>query len=160
MARSIGWSNNSGALAASIGEGTPHLIVLTACALILAGSVVLTPAQTQEDSIRLGPFALPGLCTFNHLTQLPCPGCGLVRSMVAATHGQIEASVTYHRLGLITLAYIFLQAIYRGLWLLLPSLRAGLLRGEKLLNRGFIVLGGLYVLNWGFTLSLLYFRSF
>jgi len=159
MERTIAWKKRSDVLGTPNWEGTPHLIVLGACFFILAGSLILTPAQSHGDPIHLGPLALPGVCTFNNLTGLPCPGCGLVRSMVAAGHGRLEASVACHRLGLITFAYVLLQFLYRGLWLALPRLRTPLLRGESLLNRGLIVLGGLYVLNWGITLYLIFSQS-
>jgi hypothetical protein len=140
-------------------EGTPHLIVFAACFFILAGSLILTPAQSPEDPVRLGAIALPGMCSLNNLTGLPCPGCGLVRSMVAAGHGQFEASLAFHRLGLITFAYILLQLAFRGLWLLLPLWRMGLQVWERPLNHVLIALGGLFILNWGITLYTIVARS-
>lgn len=160
MSHPSGWNINSGAWDAPSWEGTPHLIIFTACLVILAASLILTPAQSETGPIRLGSMALPGLCIFNSLTGLPCPGCGLVRSMVAAAHGHVGQSVTHHRMGLITLANIFLQFIYSVLWLLMPSLRTALVRRESLLNRGWIALGGLYLVNWGITLILIGSHSY
>ncbi len=44
-------------------------------------------------------LGLPDLCGFRRLTALPCPGCGLTRSLVCACHLRLGESVTYHPLG-------------------------------------------------------------
>jgi hypothetical protein len=50
---------------------------------------------------RLNPDSPPGfsLCLLNHL-GLPCPGCGLGRSIAYLFHGQIATSFLTHPLGL------------------------------------------------------------
>jgi hypothetical protein len=78
--------------------------------------------------------------------------------MVAAGHGRLDASLGYHRLGLITFVYVLLQFVCRALWLALPRLRSHLVPWEGLLNRGLIALGGLFLLNWGVTLYLILFH--
>ena len=51
------------------------------------------------------------LCYFRGLTGLPCPGCGMTRSLCAIAKGQILRSVQYHPLG----PLVFLIAV--GLWI-------------------------------------------
>jgi len=45
------------------------------------------------------PLAGRTICLFRHLTGLPCPGCGLGRSFVALTHGELGAALAHHALG-------------------------------------------------------------
>jgi hypothetical protein len=61
-------------------------------------------------------FVLPGdgtgffqVCWFRSLSHLPCPGCGLSRSLASITHLQLGESVTYHPFGL--LVFVLLSAI-------------------------------------------------
>lgn len=75
--------------------------------------------------------------------------------MVTAMHGGVIKSLEYHRLGFITLVYIFLQFIYRGAILVFPKFRKHLARFEAILNKGIIILAVLLVLNWIITLILL-----
>jgi hypothetical protein len=56
---------------------------------------------------RLDPVHPPdfSLCLWSHL-GLPCPGCGLGRSLAYLFHGQIAASFLTHPLGLPALLII------------------------------------------------------
>ena len=131
---------------------TPHLIVLFVCAVILIGSVLLTPSRTGEERLTIGSHPLPDTCTFKNLTGLPCPGCGLTRSLVAAAHGDVKQSFRHHRLGLLTLIYVLLQFIYRIGSLAVPALTVRIFGPEKHLNRGLVILAALFLLNWLFRL--------
>jgi hypothetical protein len=135
------------------GDNASGLIVLAACLSILAGALILSPAQPGIDAVQLGGNAIPSLCTFRNITGLPCPGCGLTRSIVAAAHTEFSASINHHRLGLAALGYILFQIAYQLTWFILPSLRNRISGVEKLLGRGLISLGILLALNWIATLS-------
>jgi hypothetical protein len=115
--------------------------------------LILSPPENNTSSLQLFHIPLPGICMFRSITGLPCPGCGLGRSMVAAVHGELARSLEYHRLGFFVLAYIFLQFIYCGSVLAFPKLRQRFLRFEPILNRGLIFLGVLMALNWILTLA-------
>lgn len=65
-----------------------------------------------------------------------------------------RASLMFHRLGLLTLAYVFLQFLFRLIAIVVLPLRERAFGSGKILNRGIIVLAVLYVLNWGYTLFL------
>lgn len=41
------------------------------------------------------------LCALRFLTGLDCPGCGLLRSLVALVRGDLEASVVWHPMGVL-----------------------------------------------------------
>ena len=127
---------------------TPHLVVLSVCFLILLGSVLLTPGGSADEPLTIGSLPLPHTCIFKNLTGIPCPGCGLSRSIVEAAHGDLRQSFHYHNLGLLTLIYVLAQFIYRIGAIAVPGLTVRLLGPEKYINRGIIVLAGLFLLNW------------
>lgn len=131
-----------------------HLIILVICFGILAGALILNPEDSGTYSLRLGRISLPNICTFRSTTGLPCPGCGLTRSIVAATHGDLNGSLAYHRLGLFTLIYVFIQFVYRLGFFLIPGFWARMARYGKFLNRGIIILAILFGLNWILTLCI------
>jgi hypothetical protein len=133
----------------------PHLAVFVICSGILAGALILSPASDEVPSIQLWGTPLPGLCVFRCVTGIPCPGCGLARSVVAAIHGGVGNSLEYHRLGLVILLYVFLQFIYRGAVLVFPNFRKSSLRFASILDKGLIILAVLLGLNWIITLILL-----
>jgi len=72
--------------------------------------------------------------------------------MVAAMHGDLGRSLAYHRLGLLTLVYVFLQFSCRLGILLIPRCRTRLIRYGRFLNQGIIVLAILVGINWITTL--------
>ena len=131
---------------------TPHLIVLSICLVILIGALVLSPSEEGDGHLTIGSLTIPDTCTFHNLTGLPCPGCGLTRSLVAALHGDVKQSFQYHRLGLLTLLYVLLQFIYRIGAIAVPVLTVRIFGPEKYLNRGIVILAALYLLNWVFLL--------
>jgi hypothetical protein len=136
------------------GDLTAHWVVLFFCAGIMLGGVVLSPPHPGSPYLHIGHIPIPDICSFKNLTGLPCPGCGLTRSIVAGMHGDFRASLMYHRLGLLTLAYICLQFLYRLIAIVVQPLKERAFGSGKILNRGIIVLAVFYVLNWGYTLFL------
>jgi hypothetical protein len=130
----------------------PHLVILIACACILAAALILEPAPPGTSQLRLGKISIPDMCVLRAATGVPCPGCGLSRSIVAAMHGDVGMSLAYHRLGLLTLVYIFLQFSCRLGIFVIPRWRTGLIRYGRFLNKGIIVLAILFGINWIATL--------
>jgi hypothetical protein len=130
----------------------PHLVIFLICFGILAGSLILSPPDEESPFIKIGNIPLPGMCTFRSLTGIPCPGCGLFRSLVTAAHGNLAKSFEYHRLGPVTIVYVLLQFIFRLGFLLFPVLAIRHSRADAYLNRGLVLLAGLFALNWIFTL--------
>jgi hypothetical protein len=96
------------------------------------------------------------MCVLRATTGVPCPGCGLSRSIVSAMHGDLGMSLAYHRLGLLTLVYVFLQFSCRLGIFVIPRWRAHLIRYGRFLNKGIIVLAILFGINWIATLISLY----
>ncbi len=122
-----------------------HLIVLGISVSILLTALTLTTSGSQ---LRLGQMNLPPLCVLRQTTGLPCPGCGLSRSVVAAAHGNWSESFTYHRLGGVFLLFLVLQALYRLAWLGLPRLRATVGGAGRFLDMAIFPLMILLFINW------------
>lgn len=131
-----------------------HLVVGAVCFFILVGAFVLSPADADTSQLRIGRFPIPQTCAFKNLTGLSCPGCGLSRSLVAATHNDVGGSFTFHRLGPLTLVYIFIQFIYRLGMIVIPKIWNRLFGSARILNLGIIGLGILFAANWIYTLFL------
>ena len=66
--------------------------------VLVAG--VLAVALLSEAPARL-PFTV---CIFRNATGLPCPGCGLTRSLTAAAHGRWAEAWRLHPFGPVLLA--------------------------------------------------------
>jgi hypothetical protein len=137
------------------GELAPYLIILVLCSAILGGALTLKPSTSGAPHLRVGRINLPNVCIFLRTTGLPCPGCGLTRSIVAAAHGNLGLSLSYHRLGLLLLIYIILQFMFNLFYLIIPKWRTPLSGYVRILHKGIIVLAALFLLNWIFTLFLI-----
>ncbi len=137
------------------GELAPYLIILILCSVLLGGALILNPSSSEAPHLRVGGITLPSVCIFLNTTGLPCPGCGLTRSIVAAAHGKLGLSFSYHRLGPLILLYIILQFMFNLGYLMIPKWRPPLSRSVRVLHKGIILLAVLFLLNWIFTLFLI-----
>ena len=72
-------------------------LVPTLPALVLVAAALVPPAWLDGG---------PPLCPFRWATGLPCPGCGLTRSVVALAHGDLSGAWFFHPLGPLAVAAI------------------------------------------------------
>ena len=91
---------------------------LTAGAIALTG--LASAAAIPPSLLQVGPV----LCPFRFLTGLPCPGCGMTRSVVALLHGDLAASLFYHPLGVAVVAGAAIVATLTLISVLSPRLSA------------------------------------
>jgi hypothetical protein len=83
--------------------------------LALSGSVApLLGAYIYNQGYQI-PFA----CPIRHLTGIPCPTCGMTRSLMAAVRGEWMVSIDYHLFGPILIAVLIGIAIHLVLELVL-----------------------------------------
>jgi len=87
-----------------------HLIVLLACAGVLAASFILRPTA---EGLSLFGYPWPLHCWLHETTGIRCALCGISRSFCSLAHGDIAAGLAFHRLGLVTFAFFCLQIPYR-----------------------------------------------
>ena len=85
---------------------------------------------------RVGPrgrpeFVLPELCAAKRFFALPCPGCGLTRSVIHLMHGEVRASLAMNPAGVLIVAALAAQIPLR--LVALSRGRCGLLESRVLL---------------------------
>jgi hypothetical protein len=91
--------------------GTAAQAAMRGSAMVRSGSALLRPATVVTLGLvvlALLPVSVvtsgPSFCPFKMMTGLPCPGCGMTRSVVTLLHGDIGASLYYHPLGIAIVA--------------------------------------------------------
>ena len=131
------------------GEWWLRVFLVALCLGLPAAAALFAPAEPGVDGgLTVAGHPLPEVCALKRTTGVPCPGCGLTRSWVAAVHGDVAGSVAHHPLGWLLLAYALVQAARHGAWLVLPGRRAAVERLGAPLDRGVIALGVLLFLAW------------
>lgn len=73
--------------------------------LALALSVVLPPDGLGFD-----------ICWIHRMFGVPCPACGLTRSVTSLTHGRFQQAVVYHPFGPV----LYVMLVCAGLYAILP----------------------------------------
>lgn len=87
--------------------------------LLLAASVpALALVLDVREGVGVGVLGiksarLPELCSMRRFLGVPCPACGLTRSIVLLMHGDLRGSLAMHRLGWLVFGLIVLQIPYR-----------------------------------------------
>jgi hypothetical protein len=76
---------------------------------LLAGLVLRPIPAAGGTALTLLGFPLPTMCLFRLTTGLPCPSCGLTRSVALLMHGQPAASLALHPFGLVAVALALFQ---------------------------------------------------
>jgi len=99
--------------------------VLAAIALVLTFAFAHTPLH--------GPP-----CLFRSAFGLPCPGCGLTRSIVALWRGDLLLSLRYHPLGLPAMAAMVGVAMWCAAYVGAPRRRPFLHRISRSMSRRWI----------------------
>jgi hypothetical protein len=115
--------------------------------------MIPTAATTTGRNVRLGLVAAAGIaivypilpfhptvCPLFATTGIPCPLCGMTRSVSAAVHGNLLQSLSYNPAGI---AFIAL-AIY-------AFVRPEIVRAKPPIWLAIALLGGLWIWNIGFN---------
>lgn len=91
-----------------------HRLVLLMAVAVLAGSVILGPSADGRLKLPLVNFALPSVCTFQRLTGLGCPSCGLTRCFVWMSRGNVAKAFDYNPVGVVVFFLVVAQLPYRA----------------------------------------------
>lgn len=135
-------------------DRTPHVIVGGVClALIAAAAALAVVGGVDEGRLEVAGRPLPGVCSFRTFTGLPCAGCGLTRSWVELLSGRPASSVAYHRLGWVVFAWVALQVVRHGSWLVAARARGTIEAAGRWLDWSLVALVASLLVNWMVTLS-------
>ncbi len=127
---------------------------LSLLAALAAAVIVVTVLRLgdPDGALTLARWPLPDICLIKRTFGIPCPGCGLTRSWVAAIHGDLRASLRFHAFGLPTLGYALAQGLWQSLWIALPRWRRRTAGLDGFLGVAGLVLVSLMILKWLFVL--------
>lgn len=125
-----------------------HWFAVFACLGIFLAAALLEPAAPGVGGLTFAGVRLPESCMFLRTTGVPCPGCGLTRSCVAAVHGRFGDSLAFHPLGLAVLFYAAAQALRHALWLARPAGRPAIDRWGGRLDWGLVALPVVMLVIW------------
>lgn len=122
-------------------------LVIALC-LGAIGVAWLLPAAPPGGALSVAGNTLPDACGLKRIAGIPCPGCGLTRSWVAALEGDFAGSVAFHPVGWLVLLYAGAQAARHLLWLGVVPWRAGVDRIGVWLDRGLVVVLAVLLVVW------------
>jgi hypothetical protein len=113
-----------------------HLWILGLVLAAIVGSFLLQPSVDGCLEFRppgvSGKWALPETCASRMILGVSCPGCGLTRSFVAMSQGNLYGALTFNLMGPFLYVLCWLQIPYRiveyfqlgassGLWISLTD---------------------------------------
>ncbi len=89
-------------------------VLATAVGLLaLAAAFHVDRDAAGREQVRAGGRSLPPLCVFRLVTDVPCPTCGVTRSVVACVHGDLDEACAHHAFGLVVVFFALFQIPYR-----------------------------------------------
>ena len=103
-------------------RGTPltgfeHLWILGLAVCAILGSFLLAPSAQGGLELPIPwsgtSLCLPEACISQRVLGMPCPGCGLSRSFVALSAGDVTSACRFHPLGPLVYLLCWLQIPYR-----------------------------------------------
>jgi hypothetical protein len=84
---------------------------------VLAAAGVLRVEGDQQVMVPVIGRPLPGVCTYQRLFGLGCPGCGLTRCFISMAHADLRAAWHFSPAGMLLFALVAIQLPLRGLQL-------------------------------------------
>jgi hypothetical protein len=120
-----------------------HMAVVAACAALLVVSALLTPdprGYGTHERLHMPP------CTFQYLTHIRCPFCGMTTSFAYLMHLRPAEALRSHPAGPVLLVFFALQIPYR--LLILSGKHHPLMDRPNASDRIWQGIIGLAVLGW------------
>ena len=97
--------------------------------------------------VTLAGWRLPEACLSRLLWHVPCPGCGLTRSLVRVAHGDLVGAWRQHRVGPILYLFCLLQVVFR-VWLLFRPAAFWQGTWQRINHRAAWGMLALFLVNW------------
>lgn len=87
------------------------LFVFSVFSILIVGIPFILAWNSSSSELRYKQ----SFCPFKMLSGLPCPGCGITKSIVALYEGAIPESIEYHPFGIVVFGlaatFLFAQAV-------------------------------------------------
>jgi hypothetical protein len=87
-------------------------MLAVACAVVVLSLLLRVRGDGRVEFAWWPWLPLPETCWSRSLLGIPCPGCGLTRSLVCLAHGDWRGSLAMHRLGIVMALAIVAQFPY------------------------------------------------
>ena len=102
----------------SSGETAYHRTILVLSAGLLFVAFLMEVHEGERVAFRFAPkYPLPDVCQTNAQWGIDCPGCGLTRCFIFASHGDVVQAADANVAGLFLVLLVLAQVPYR-LWAL------------------------------------------
>ncbi len=85
-------------------------------------------------------------CLFRTFLHLPCPGCGMTRSLISLWHADPAVSFRYHPMGILIFSGCILSVTASLIYALCPPWRKGVERFSELIIHPRLTMAGLVML--------------
>lgn len=130
-----------------------HRLLLLAAVLVIGASAALQLNEREQVALPGVNRALPGLCSFQRMTGMDCPGCGLTRCFVSLGRLDFRRAWRFNPAGILLFGLVLFQLPYRTgqLWRLrrgLPEWQLGWLAPWALLGAAMLL-----IVQWLIRLS-------
>jgi hypothetical protein len=91
-----------------------HLaFLLTAAAVILCSLIMTSEGKTTVRVPGL-PIQMPETCTSRRVWNMDCPGCGLTRSFINMSHGEVQKAFSFNPAGPFVYLFVLIQIPWHG----------------------------------------------
>lgn len=88
----------------------PHVLILSACVIVAAGSVLL---EFEDGGLYIFGLSWPMRCPLYEFLRVKCALCGLTRSLCLTAQGRLGKAFGTHLLGPVIFLFICMQIPYR-----------------------------------------------
>ena len=86
-----------------------HSVFFWMSLTVIGLSFLLRAPGPQSVYLPGASFPLPELCTAKGLFGVPCPGCGLTRSFISISHGQLGRAWGFNPVSFLLYPFVFVQ---------------------------------------------------
>lgn len=128
------------------------LVALALALSILGASAVLTVEPDQNIKLTGTDRNLPRMCSVKRMFGFDCPACGLTRSFIHLSRGDVSASFTANRVGILVALSVALQVPLR-LFVLATNSRPRWTQMTIFTSNALPVLAILLIANWVLTMA-------
>lgn len=105
--------------------------------------VIIIMYSTIVFSVNLS--FIPHICLFQYLFGIPCPGCGIIRSLLALCSGDLHSAWIQNPVGLLVGVYLIAQLPFRMLAIRADGWSRRVLYFSKLASTGIVIA---LIANW------------